>query len=146
MGVGERQGHLLGLRGVGVKISFNRILIEPSGEHLVPTMGVGVGDKKLYLTGFIFVHHQGSTGYPPCGGTGWGVKTSFNQICDCAIRAVLGTHHGGRGWGNGVKTSFNQICDCASGLHRVPTMRGVMKVRGGGYKTSFNRICDCAIQ
>ena len=93
MGVGEHQGHLWGLRGVGVKISFNHIMIAPSGEHRVPTMGVRVGDKILHLTGFIFVHHQGSTGYPP-----WG-----------------------RGGGKGVKTSFNRICDCASGLRRVPS-------------------------
>ena len=74
-------------------------MIAPSGEHWVPTMGGGVG-----------------------------VKTSFNQICDCAIWAAPGTPDGGEG----LQTSFNRICDRASGLCRVPTMRGGMKVGGGG--------------
>ena len=97
-GVGGRgtSGTLMGAVWGGGK---NLIMIAPSGEHRVPTMGVWVGDKKLHLTGFIFVHHQGSTGYPPCGGV-VGVITSFNQIYDCTIRGALGTHHGGgRGGG-----------------------------------------------
>ena len=70
----ERQGHLWGLRGVGVKTSFNRIMIAGSHQESTgyPPWGLGWGIKKLHLTGFMIAPSEEHR-VPTMGGEG--VKT-----------------------------------------------------------------------